>query len=350
MDYDFNPTASGYYDRLGLAETAMADAIDRAGKLAYQAYHPDFPGGSQTDFLRIKQAREVLSDEKTRNEYDEALACCERLNACTPKEATNLFEHWKRSGSRKSVSQFIRENTPESGKDDRKNTEKETETTELERKDRDLLKQSAIRNPIILRNRSNTPPETKINFWSKNGHNRLYINNFHPEKTLYLNLNRGELYDENNRRVSDITWSMPEQDVIRLEWASLSLEISLLGRKKQTIPERDEESESTNERTEESHPHSRPPVRPILWKIICSTVSVVVNILSLLLYILGICIAVLGYFALAITGLWILLNILTVILGTSLAMPWSEVFTLIGGSIFLIIFGSILMAVSGRVD
>ena len=59
-----------YYDILGVPPNASDEDIKRAfHKLAYQ-YHPDRPGGNEQKFKEINEAYQVLSNKKTRTQYD----------------------------------------------------------------------------------------------------------------------------------------------------------------------------------------------------------------------------------------------------------------------------------------
>ncbi len=64
-----------YYGDLGVSKTASAKDIKRVYRKLAQQYHPDTTSGdptSETRFKEVNEAYSVLSDEKTRVEYDQA--------------------------------------------------------------------------------------------------------------------------------------------------------------------------------------------------------------------------------------------------------------------------------------
>jgi DnaJ-class molecular chaperone len=65
---------SDYYNILGVNKTATSDEIKKAYRKLAIKYHPDKnPGDKSAEekFKEISEAYEVLSDEKTRREYDQ---------------------------------------------------------------------------------------------------------------------------------------------------------------------------------------------------------------------------------------------------------------------------------------
>ena len=64
-----------YYDILGVSQNASEDEIKRAFKDCAKKYHPDvskLPNAHQK-FVEIGEAYEVLSDERSRRDYDNIL-------------------------------------------------------------------------------------------------------------------------------------------------------------------------------------------------------------------------------------------------------------------------------------
>jgi molecular chaperone DnaJ len=59
-----------YYDILGLQKNASAEEIKKAFRTLAHKYHPDKKGGDAAKFKEASEAYSVLSDEKTRREYD----------------------------------------------------------------------------------------------------------------------------------------------------------------------------------------------------------------------------------------------------------------------------------------
>lgn len=60
-----------YYKVLGVSPDASQEEIDKAYKNEARQRHPD-SGGSEEDMKSLNEARDVLSDTDTRNEYDQA--------------------------------------------------------------------------------------------------------------------------------------------------------------------------------------------------------------------------------------------------------------------------------------
>jgi molecular chaperone DnaJ len=59
-----------YYDILGIQKNATEDDIKKAFRKLAQKYHPDKKGGDEAKFKEVSEAYSVLSDKKTRAEYD----------------------------------------------------------------------------------------------------------------------------------------------------------------------------------------------------------------------------------------------------------------------------------------
>jgi len=63
-----------YYQILGVSQDASAVSIRKAFRCKAKALHPDVNhGASPTDFLKINEAYQVLSDEEKRRIYDQRL-------------------------------------------------------------------------------------------------------------------------------------------------------------------------------------------------------------------------------------------------------------------------------------
>jgi len=110
-----NPDADDYYSRLGVSPDAGKQAIRKAGKRAYKKYHPDQSDSSSAreTFLRVKRARDTLSDSKLRRRYDEFYAELE------PFAATKAFENWDRTSKTEPIEKFIDEFRGKERSDDR---------------------------------------------------------------------------------------------------------------------------------------------------------------------------------------------------------------------------------------
>ena len=67
------PTATDYYDELGVARTASPEEIQRAYRKLARQYHPDVntDPGAEDRFKAISEAHQVLSNPETRKRYDD---------------------------------------------------------------------------------------------------------------------------------------------------------------------------------------------------------------------------------------------------------------------------------------
>src|SRR5271166_630707 len=75
----------GYYARLGVAPTVAGAAITAAFRAKVRVLHPDVPKTGDSDaFVAVKQAYDVLSNPRRRQEYDQA-ARLAALEAIAPE-------------------------------------------------------------------------------------------------------------------------------------------------------------------------------------------------------------------------------------------------------------------------
>jgi hypothetical protein len=89
LDYDLDPYAATYHDRLDVSLDADLETIRSAGKFAYSKYHPDGSAANATleEYHRLKDARDALEEDQEAystfiTEVDDA------------ERATQLYEKW----------------------------------------------------------------------------------------------------------------------------------------------------------------------------------------------------------------------------------------------------------------
>jgi molecular chaperone DnaJ len=59
-----------HYKILGISENASQDEIKRAYKKLAKEHHPDLNGGDDSQFKKINEANNTLSDQQKRQQYD----------------------------------------------------------------------------------------------------------------------------------------------------------------------------------------------------------------------------------------------------------------------------------------
>ena len=64
----------GHYKTLGIPNNADQNEIKKAYRKLAREVHPDRPGGDAEEFKKISEAYEVLSDPRTKSDYDNPLA------------------------------------------------------------------------------------------------------------------------------------------------------------------------------------------------------------------------------------------------------------------------------------
>jgi len=90
VDFEPEPSAANYYDRLGVSMTASQDTVEDAGRHAKSTYHPDrHQKDVREEWDRVRSAETVLRDEADRAAYDTFV---DRYGKETGTEA---FERWE---------------------------------------------------------------------------------------------------------------------------------------------------------------------------------------------------------------------------------------------------------------
>jgi DnaJ-class molecular chaperone len=90
IDFEPDPSAVNYYDRLGVSMTASQDTVDEAGKHAKSTFHPDrHQEDVREEWDRVRSAETVLRDEDDREAYDTFV---DRYGNETGTEAFELWE------------------------------------------------------------------------------------------------------------------------------------------------------------------------------------------------------------------------------------------------------------------
>jgi curved DNA-binding protein CbpA len=95
------------YKALGLSREASQDDIQQAHRKLVRKYHPDAnPEDPRAEerFKEIQRAYEVLSDEKKRREYDEALRTSSRGSPGRSRSRESSTRPRARAGARAGVS------------------------------------------------------------------------------------------------------------------------------------------------------------------------------------------------------------------------------------------------------
>lgn len=90
-DFDLDPDAAAYHQRLGISLDADLETIRSAGKFAYSKYHPDGNDDADTrdEYHRLKNARDALRTEDSREAYTTFFT-----EVDDPELATQLYEKW----------------------------------------------------------------------------------------------------------------------------------------------------------------------------------------------------------------------------------------------------------------
>lgn len=88
------PRINNHYTTLGIPKNADEGEIKKAYRKLAREVHPDRPGGDAEEFKKISEAYEVLSDPKTKSDYDNPLASMfmNFTSSSEPSFFTNLFE------------------------------------------------------------------------------------------------------------------------------------------------------------------------------------------------------------------------------------------------------------------
>ena len=201
--YTFSPGASSFYERLDVPSDADQSTVDRAGKLAYKQYSE----ADRDDFLRLREAREALTDDETRQVYDQF---CDELGE---DRGTKAYNKWQSRGSQQDIARFIRVFEEDlDGEDPDPNT---------------LWERIHIDEPVVTWSHGKPEGAVHVNFWDNNG-KRLYINNVHPKGDIYLDLETEHFYTAGYEQLYDIEFTVADgENVMTIEHENVKLQIDL---------------------------------------------------------------------------------------------------------------------------
>ena len=105
--YGGTPSADSYYERLGIDRDADSEEVNRAGKLAKRAVHPDNNSSEQTaaerEFDRVTDAADALTESESRTAYDTF------IDDQGPVTGTDRYEEWEAAGRPKSPTEWLSE-------------------------------------------------------------------------------------------------------------------------------------------------------------------------------------------------------------------------------------------------
>jgi len=202
-EYTFSPDAASFYERLDVPADADQSTIRKAGKLAYKQYSE----ADRDEFLRLRRAREALTDEDTRQAYDRF---CAALGA---DRGTEAYNKWQSRGAQQSVATFIREFEPDSEADPDRPP---------------LWERVRVGDPVVTRSYGKPKGAVHVNFWDGE-EQRLYINNVHPRGDIYLDP-AGQFYTAAHERLEDIEYTVVDaENAIIIEYEHVTLRIDLAG-------------------------------------------------------------------------------------------------------------------------
>ena len=102
-----DPSAESYYKRLDVPKDATERSIRTAWKIASSQYHPDSStsSSSQTAYIRLQKARDVLQNSEERAIYDRI------STSCGYGIGTHLYEKWVSKGEPEPLSDWIEKQT-----------------------------------------------------------------------------------------------------------------------------------------------------------------------------------------------------------------------------------------------
>jgi len=208
-NFEFDTEADAFYQRLGIKPDASQSAIEKAGKLAFKQYAE----GDREKFFRLREARETLSDEQSREAYNTFI---EKLG---PKTGTDAYTKWESRGRSSEIAVFVR------SYDQGEQTSGQDEQTA----DQNVWSQLEIEDPVITWANGKEPSAMNVSLWMKKG-KRLYLNNIHQAGSVYLDLETGTFYTNNYDIVRDITFNVSKSgQELFVQSDQVSLKIDLIG-------------------------------------------------------------------------------------------------------------------------
>jgi curved DNA-binding protein CbpA len=94
-----NRATRDYYADLGIPTSATAKDIRFAYYRLARTHHPDRPGGETSEFRRVQEAYEFLSDPDKKAGYDRSRGRFGAVDNPRPPASGGGFEHWSSSGT-----------------------------------------------------------------------------------------------------------------------------------------------------------------------------------------------------------------------------------------------------------
>lgn len=368
---NIDPWSIYYYDRIGASKDDPQDEVDRSAKLALGEVKSEQVGKEKV-FVRVHQARKVLTDEENRQCYD---TFCERFG---PESGTETFELWDDRGRPGQPEQWEptpkrdsqsrqpgrqqrdgkRQGDQQEGRQQGKRQHERDGDNQDQRKSPHVeipINRDQLENPHIFQRR-NVPSHVNVNYWRGDTTERLYINNFHPKGDIFIELESGRIYTVGNQPIEDIKWSH-NNDVTKiwLTYGDRKIGIDLIGFENRTDNEshrqrhqqhsgqgnnreksdQQQQPDSEEDSDSKSIPQKIARIPLMIIKAVWVLLAIPLGLIGWLLIIL----AVLGFLG---VGLALIINILSVAIGFEFEYTFAEIVYEGVRMVVLLFIGSLL--------